>query len=95
MSMNWLEGMHQHMDGPGQPMQMGAPNRPMPARGDFGYTFEHLTDVTGRLTKGSASTASRCTYSTTARRSDSGSPPGTPSASPRSSPRTATRTPKG
>jgi pimeloyl-ACP methyl ester carboxylesterase len=61
----------------------------------FGYTFEHLTDVTGRLTKGSASTASRCTYSTTARRSDSGSPPGTPSASPRSSPRTATRTPKG
>jgi hypothetical protein len=35
MSMNWLEGMHPQMDGPGQPMQMGAPNRPVPARGDF------------------------------------------------------------
>jgi NAD(P)-dependent dehydrogenase (short-subunit alcohol dehydrogenase family) len=33
-------------------------------------------------------TASRSTYSTTARRPGSGSPPGTPSASPRSSPRT-------
>ena len=29
MSMNWLEGMHSQMDGPGQPMQMGAPSRPM------------------------------------------------------------------
>lgn len=32
MSINWLDGMHPQMDGPGQPMQMGAPNRPMPAR---------------------------------------------------------------
>jgi NAD(P)-dependent dehydrogenase (short-subunit alcohol dehydrogenase family) len=31
MSMNWLEGMHPQMDGPGQPMQMGAPSAPMAA----------------------------------------------------------------
>jgi NAD(P)-dependent dehydrogenase (short-subunit alcohol dehydrogenase family) len=29
MSMNWLEGMHPQMDGSDQPMQVGAPNRPM------------------------------------------------------------------
>jgi len=67
----------------------------MPARGEFDYTFEHITDVIDRLTEYSASIASRYTCSTTARRSGSGSPPGTPSASPRSSPRTATRTRRG
>jgi hypothetical protein len=31
MSMNWLEGLHPQMDGPGQPMRMDAPSRPMAA----------------------------------------------------------------
>jgi pimeloyl-ACP methyl ester carboxylesterase len=54
----------------------------MPARGEFGATFEHLADVIDRWTQVLGLDRLGCTCSTTARRSGSGSPPGTPSASP-------------
>lgn len=67
----------------------------MPARGDFGYTFEHLVDVTDRLTEVLGLDRFALYVLDYGAPPGSGSPPGTPSASPRSSPGTATRTPKG
>lgn len=67
----------------------------MPARGDFGYTFEHIADVIDRLTEVLGLDRFALYVLDYGAPPGSGSPPGTPSASPRSSPRTATRTPKG
>ena len=61
----------------------------MPGRGDFGYTFEQLTDVTERLTERLGLDRFALYVF------DYGAPPGTTSGSAPSSPRTATRTPKG